>query len=76
MGDRRVTEYGVKIVGDDDLAGHDFMFFKTDRGPLLFLTRTACQSEMCLADAWATWRTMVTMPRLIPMGERHLRAVS
>lgn len=71
-----MTEYGVKIVNDGDLAGHDFMFFTTDRGPLLLLTRSACQTEQCLADAWATWRTMVTRPQLIPAGERHLWAVS
>lgn len=71
-----VTEYGVKIVGDDDLPGHDWMFVNTDRGPVFVVTRSGSQSEHVLAEAWAAWRSMVTAPLGIPAGPRQLRAVS
>jgi hypothetical protein len=70
-----VAEYGVKIVADDDLPGHDWMFVSTDRGPVLILTRTACKSARLLSECWAAWRTIYSEPQRMVVGERHLRAV-
>jgi hypothetical protein len=71
-----VLEYGVRIVRDDDLPGHNWMFVTTDRGPVVVLTRSAAQSPRALAEAWAAWRTIATAPQLIPVGPRRLHAVS
>lgn len=70
-----MTEYGVKIVEDDDLPDHDWMFVDTDRGPVFVVTRSGCQSERVLAEAWAACHELRPAPSLVPTGSYRLRSV-